>query len=561
MTFIRMIAAFISLPLLCAASLTGCGSNNPLYFASSGTSTLNINDPAHSPFAYIYARIAANPGNTPEFYFNEGYLNFTQDSAINTNSPINVSNTDYLLTQWSYAVPDMSGSPDVSWVLLKNINGMTAANPNTYVVVGTGDSDHASWISGKTLTNVPTANISTTLPADTTHGKTMQASNGTLFLTQNGSQNLQTVELTCKAGTSLVFVESGSKANPPPVYLNFRNLYHSIVAGSAAGIFTDGTANSTGLDATAPTTFSNGRTVSFYAGRKNCFVGPTYPDIFDPAIEPAFPYNLYPPVKGEITDLATVSWYDQVIFDAGNQLARGENVTIDIMIFEIGKVSPFIDNLYRFVAKGFENKVSISKSGLSPAPDKQFPGTLTVNLNYQYQDKVSAPTSTSNYLAKGLISNSDGNYKLNTNLVWQGFRNAKMTGNPDAPDTPQDMHLKAAIMGYTSCAPNCTVGSPLAYNNLYVASSNFDTPNVGSGIKWQAGNKVITVAGPGNAVDPLIAFYQAAFATIRRGQQQAALTFTATGNSYFDAGLAPANFTLTSGNGIAAFVFPINPTP
>lgn len=513
------------------------------------------NDPNYSPFSYIWKYIASDPGSQsnpamPECYINEGYLNFKEDYYLNPPVKPSKSKGTVNVQEWPYALGDDESSPDITLNLLSGINGIPQAGVNTYVAVSAADCDSCSGNPSyldTVLNTVPSANIHTDLSADTTHGKTIQCTNGSVYFTQNGSLNMQTVGETTKANNSLVFVETGNEDSVPRMYAYFKSLWHAVVNDTGAG-FQGGTKDSSGLSGMTVPVDVGGRPVSFYAGRNNSFVGPTWTD---GGMSIPFPNNLYPPTEGELpSDLNNVNWYDQILLDAGNQLVQGSSVNIAIYMFEIGEVNPFIDNLYRFIrygfapSKGSKTPVAISKLPGATVPSSLFPGRLTVNLYYQYQDRPKSPTSTSKYLNNPVKSGSPGRYKMAVKKVWQGFAAGRWCkGNPKTPYTPQDMHLKVATVTY---------GSTL---NLYVTSSNLDMPANGSGKKWQAGNIIHTIQS-----DALYNIYAREFQSIQSDgiYSQRNLGFiNARGNSYFDPGIAPADGKIAQ-PGIAAFVFPLN---
>jgi hypothetical protein len=301
-----------------------------------------------------------------------------------------------------------------------------------------------------------------------------------------------------------------------------------------------------------------GRTVSFYAGRRNAFVGPTWTD---GGLSLPFPANLYPPTAGELPDpgLANVNWYDQILLDAGTRLAQGEEVAIDLFMFEIGESNPFIDNLFRLVNYGFvdcpqpacpgyadRKPVPISKKPDARPPANAFPGHLRVTLYYQFQQGCTqsgtCPTRTHEYL-NGPNAGGNPDYRMTVKKVWQGFTSSHLPGNPRVPDTPQDMHLKVGVV---------RAGRQV---RLYVATSNLDMPDQGSGRKWQAGTIIET-----SPEDELYRLYQREFASIAGDGDlsQYNLGFAnALGNSHFDQGIEPLTPTMTR-SGIAAFVFPLN---
>ncbi len=522
------------------------------------TTSILQNNPKYSPFAYILNYISNSPGN-PECYINEGYLNFLEDYYLNPDIVPTASSGTNDIHQWPYPLGNEQGSPDITLTLLTGINAIPNVGPNTYIAVSSSDCDGCSeskhYIQNA-LPTMPLANLHTNLSADTTHGKTLQCSNGTVYFTQNGSLNMQTVGETTKANNSLVFVEMGSLGNVPKMYAYFKGLWNAVVNDTGVSYFTNGTKDSSGLEGMNEPVTIGQRQVSFYAGRNNSFVGPTWSD---GGLSITFPNNLYPPTQGEVNgDMKNVNWYDQILLDAGNQLAKENTVNIDIYMFEIGTINPFIDNLYRFLKYGFvasessTNPVAISKIKDAKVPSSRFPGNLTVNLYYQYQDipycpgstTNLCPTSTYNYLINPVVSGSQ-KYSMTVKKVWQGFRNSTFPGNPDTPDTPQDMHLKVDTVTYGN------------HVNLYVTSSNLDMPSVGSGKKWQAGNIIKITLN-----DKLYALYKQEFDSISTDGylSQYRLGFiNAQNNSFFDSGIAPQGQTI-SNSGIAAFIFPMNTT-
>lgn len=217
-------------------------------------------------------------------------------------------------------------------------------------------------------------------------------------------------------------------------------------------------------------------------------------------------------------------------------LAEGQDVAIDVFMFEVGQENPFVDNLARLVKYGFVDcpvegcpgfahakPVSASKQPGAAAPSTAFPGRLAVKFYYQFQSHCPRPgscaTTTHRYLTTPVTGGSPG-YSMTVRRVWQGFAASAMRGNPDAPFTPQDMHLKVAAM---------TAGQQV---RLYVATSNLDMPDQGSGKKWQAGN-VIETGGD----DGLYRLYQREFRSIAEDgdlSQSRLARSNAAGNSYFD---------------------------
>lgn len=517
--------------------------------------------PRHSPFAYILDYLQRNPGQ-PECHINEGYLNFLEDWDIDASMPRDaVSGTNYL-KRWTYPLGGTEGSPDVTRTLLTGLNQIPGLAANIFVAVAAEDCDGCNEKHPYLRQVLPKAKLNTRLAANTTHGKTLQCTNGSVYLTQNGSTNMQTVGVTTKANNSLVFVETAQPGRIPPMYGHFRNLWHAVVSDSGQA-FPNGGVDSSGLDGMTHPALVGGRPVTFYAGRRNAFVGPTWND---GGLSIPFPENLYPPAEGELrgNDLKTVNWYDQVILDAGTKLIEGKAVTIDIYMFEIGETNPFIDNLVRLVRYGFIDcpigncnnargkkhakaagkPVAISKKPGASVPTSAFPGELTVNLNYQFQQpctsKRRCPTTTFRYLNQPIAGGSAG-YRMNVNRVWQGFAKSRMTGNPLVPFTPQDMHLKVATVTWEQQV------------RLYVATSNLDMPNVGSGQKWQAGNTIdMTVA------DGLYQRYLPELRTIAGDGDLSQFLLgqaNVAGNSYFDPAIVPGGEIKESG--IAVFLFPL----
>lgn len=513
------------------------------------------NDPRYSPFAYILDYLTRHPGQ-PACHINEGYLNFTEDWELDPDIvPTARSGTDNI-RRWPFAPGSQPGSPDVTQTLLSGLNAIPGAGANIFVAVSHKDCDGCSAERPYLKQALPTAHLHTGLPGDRTHGKSVQCTNGSVFLTQNGSLNLQTVGVTAKANTSLVFVETGSPDRVPPMYAHFRNLWQAVVADTGT-VFPGGGQDSSGLEGMTTPAVIGGRTVSFYAGRRHAFVGPSWSD---GGLSIPFPDNLYPPTAGELRngDLRTVNWYDQIILDAGTKLAEGEAVTVDVYMFEIGEENPFVDNLARLVKYGFVDcpvpacptaarpKIaSVSKTPGAVPPVTAFPGRLTVNVHYQFQHGggllAGRPTLTHDYLNAPVVGGSPA-YTMTVRKVWQGFRASRMPGNPDAPFTPQDMHLKVAVL---------TSGQQI---RLYVATSNLDMPDQGSGRKWQAGNIIDTAPD-----DDLFRLYVPQFRSIADdgdlSQHKLGRSNTA-GNSHFDPTVRPTGGAI-GGSGIAAFVFPL----
>jgi hypothetical protein len=468
-----------------------------------------------SPFVYIVNYIKnndANMTNYPEFYFNEGYLNFNRNEYININKTFTPNTTEYI---------SRNGSANITESLFETINKIPNAGQNTHIIAYSSDAPNR-LLAFDTL-NPNHIHINKKLYK--THGKNMQGSNGKVWFSQNGSLNLQTVGESCKANNSIVFVET-----KPILYKHFQGLWKSIYKDSAdREFFPDGTSDSTGLHSTYPIAIGD-RNVSFYGGRCNSFVGL--------ANNATFPFNLTPPIMGEISNMSAINWFDTIIYDAGMLLMQNKSVNIDIVMFEIGKQNPFIDNLYRFVTNGFENNISISKAYKYQKLPSTYLGKLNVNLYYQFQSPSQIQTTTKQYLDKGSVKN--GEYNLNATKVWQDF--AYM--GQQEPKTPQDMHNKFAILSYNE-------NGHKIYHKLYITTSNLDEPCVGSGKKWQSG----TIISANSHNDLLFSFYENQIQTVLLGQRQAAIYNTQNGSSYFDDGVKPNKTIIHSG--IAAFVFPI----
>jgi hypothetical protein len=90
---------------------------------------------------------------------------------------------------------------------------------------------------------------------------------------------------------------------------------------------------------------------------------------------------------------------------------------------------------------------------------------------------------------------------------------------------------------------------------LYVATSNLDMPDQGSGRKWQAGTIIDTITDDG-----LYRLYQRELASIAGDGDlsQYKLGYAnALGNSHFDPGIEPTAGAIAR-SGIAAFMFPLN---
>ncbi|RBP05050.1 hypothetical protein DFR50_13735 [Roseiarcus fermentans] len=510
------------------------------------------NEPQNSPFAYILDALARHPG-TPQCYIDEGYLNFLEDWDLDPDIVPTPGGGTSDIRRWRYPPGSEPGSPDVTRTFLSGLDAIRGADVN--VAVSRKDCDGCANQRPYLREVLPKGRLHIDLPADATHAKTVQCSNGSVYMTQNGSTNLQTVGVTTKANSALVFVELGAPDRAPPLYARFRTLWRAVVEDTGT-VFPGGTHDSSGLDGMTTPAEIGGRKVSFYAGRRHAFVGPTWSD---GGLSRPFPDNLHPPAEGEVDDLQTVDWYDQVILDAATWLAEGRAVTVDVFMFEVGAANPFVDNLARLVRFGFVDcpvaacpsfasakVVSVSKKpGAVPAPSA-FPGKLTVNFYYQFQNgcarRAGCATTTSQYL-NSPIAGGSSDYTMRVRKVWQGFADSRMEGNPERPFTPQDMHLKVVVV---------TAGRQA---KLYISTSNLDTPDKGSGRKWQAGTVVDTAVD-----DELMRFFQRELHSIAEDGDLSQFRLgaaNASGNSYFDRAVRPAEEPFAA-SGIAAFVFPLN---
>ena len=302
-----------------------------------------------------------------------------------------------------------------------------------------------------------------------THAKVFQLSNGVnQFFTVHGSLNLQTVGLTCKANNALRFTESN-----PTLYNYFKNLGNAVEANNGKPSFPDGgSADSSGTEL-APVNIGD-YTVLFYGGRGMEFVGS------DPkALSQAWPAYINPPYSNQHAP-NVVNWYDSVIYDAATQLRQGRAVNIDVLIFEIGEESAFVNNLWKFIQDGFDSGKTEDKTS-SEIISNPFPGKLEVRFLWQFQSgKKRFGTTYENLNGPNRIRNADakaqaGQYSLEASRIWPTLDQSGIAINPG---TPHDMHNKLVVL---------EVPSHEEERRLYVTSSNMDTPNIGSGKLWQAG--------------------------------------------------------------------------
>lgn len=310
---------------------------------------------------------------------------------------------------------------------------------------------------------------------DENHAKVFQLSNGTdQFFTVHGSVNLQTVGLTCKANNALRFVEK-----TPALYQYFTELADAVQANNGTAKFKNGsgTTNSSGTNL-APVVVGN-YVVQFYAGRADGFVGGDLPKQ-----QKQWPEYLNPPISGQHRDDA-INWYDSAIYDAARQLRLGRSVNLDVLVFEVGEDSTFVNNLWKFVQEGFSTQRSEDKTSdiqLASA----FPGKLQVRFLYQFQnEKVKNGSTFSNLHEKSPVVSSqvtnETPYSIAIGKTWEVLNASGQSVNPT---TPYDMHNKLMLID--------VVGHENE-RKLYVTSSNLDESGHGSGTLWQAGTIVSTI--------------------------------------------------------------------
>ena len=314
-----------------------------------------------------------------------------------------------------------------------------------------------------------------------THAKVFQLGNGVdRFFTVHGSLNLQTVGLSCKANNALRFVEKS-----PTLHRYFTQMSDALQSNNGEGKFEggSGTTNSSGTDL-LPATIGD-YAVQFYAGKAEEFVG----GVFDS--EPKeWPSYINPPITNQHLP-GVINWYDSVIYDAAYQLRQGRTVNIDVLIFEVGEESAFVNNLWKFVQEGFSTLKSEDKSSAETV-DSRFMGNLQVRFLWQFQSTLKNQGNTfANLNAVPKIQAVFGHgtrhgYVLETGRTWPHFNRAGLAINPN---TPYDMHNKFMLLN--------VVGHE-AERKLYVTSSNMDMPKRGSGNLWQAGT--IVSARPGSSI-------------------------------------------------------------
>lgn len=310
---------------------------------------------------------------------------------------------------------------------------------------------------------------------DENHAKVFQLSNGIdQFFTVHGSVNLQTVGLTCKANNALRFVEK-----TPALYQYFNQLANAVQANDGTAKFENGTGtiNSSGTDL-KPVVVGN-YVVQFYAGRAAGFVGGDIPNQ-----QKKWPQYINPPITGQ-HHADAINWYDSAIYDAAQQLRQGRSVNLDILVFEVGQDSSFVNNLWKFVQEGFSTQLTEDKTSNAHVATV-FPGKLQVRFLYQFQnDKINGGITFSNLHDKSpVLSKSathESQYSITVGKTWEVLNTA---GQPTNPTTPYDMHNKLMLMDVVGHEND---------RKLYVTSSNLDQSGHGSGTLWQAGTIVSAV--------------------------------------------------------------------
>lgn len=300
-----------------------------------------------------------------------------------------------------------------------------------------------------------------------THAKVLQLDNGKdKYFSTHGSLNLQTVGLTCKGNNSLRFTE-----NSPVLYSYFLALANAAESGSGKGKFPDskGTKYSSSTD--LPPARVGNYMVSFYCGKADEFVGGV------DSADADWPLYINPPIDKQ-HDKGVVNWYDAIIYDAAIQLRQGRSVNLYIAVYEAGEESTFLNNLWRFVAEGF-NDLKTEDRHSDKTVLSRYMGNLNVQFLWQCQ-KIRKESSTTyqNLNSKSSLSFTDSNtgnsYKLESAKIWPLYDS---DGNPANPTTPYAMHNKMMLMDVPGFESE---------RKLYVTSSNLDYPKVGSGDLWQA---------------------------------------------------------------------------
>lgn len=316
---------------------------------------------------------------------------------------------------------------------------------------------------------------STLKTPDENHAKVFQLSNGLdQFFTVHGSVNLQTVGLTCKANNALRFVEK-----EPTLYQYFTDLANAVQADDGTAKFKNGsgTTNSSGTDLT-PVVIGN-YVVQFYAGRADGFVGGDLPKQHK-----KWPGYINPPISGQYRADA-INWYDSAIYDAARQLRLGRNVKLDVLVFEVGEDSTFVNNLWKFVQEGFSTQRTEDKVSDTHVASV-FPGKLQVRFLYQFQnEKIKNGTTFSNlHEISPVVSTQVTNEVSYSMTIGKSWEVLNASGQSVNPTTPYDMHNKLMLMD--------VVGHENE-RKLYVTSSNLDESGHGSGTLWQAGTIVSAI--------------------------------------------------------------------
>jgi len=452
------------------AILAGVLATSTLAFATTQSfETPNFlpNDSQYSPFVYPI-KYLGQTGESNNFYLTMYCINTNYFSYLSPSKGIVVNRK-----------ANLNASTDVAQNSLSLINQAHPANVEIYYNVGqvTPSQLKGYFTSGASVIAQKGEATKQFAPL-ATHTKLFQADNGSnLYFTVCGSVNLQTVGMTCKGNNDLRFVET-----TPVLYDDFQGLTQAIVASDGTGKFPggEGTTNSSGTNL-PPVNIGNYQ-VKFYAGRGNEFVGG------DQASESKkWPLYINPPMTGEHAP-GTVSWYDQVIYDAATQLEEGHNVTLYVADFEVGDNSSFVNNIWRFAQNGFQDKKSVDRNSNSKVKN-QYMGNLTVYFLWQYykgdkhlSENVGHRTY-KNLYGNPIVSVSGSNgshYQIYSAQIWP-------VNSPNGPITPQDMHNKFVIMDVSD--------NPTA-RELFVTSSNLDQPGkAGGGVLWQEGTIISAPSG------------------------------------------------------------------
>ena len=323
------------------------------------------------------------------------------------------------------------------------------------------------------------------------------------YVTVHGSLNLQTVGMSCKANNAVRFVE----AAPGALHGYFKQLADAVAVNSAEGLFGGaGTVDSSGV---MPEVAIGDYRVAFYAGRAQGFVGARVNDDALP-----WPMYLNPPVAVRPSP-SIVHWYDSVLVETARQLAQGRHVRLDVLMFEIGADSAFVNHLWRFVQEGFVGGLSADGDAMDKA-SVPILGRLDVRFLWQFQSHPKPSGRTTVNLENVPVIETpgpQGGYHLQTGRIWPQ-RDAM--GRVVAPTTPYDMHNKVVLM---------SVPKHSQENRIFVASSNLDAPGVGSGRLWQVGTIVRSIqpqleeAGAPSRPASLFQAYQLYFDRLWRNRQ------------------------------------------